>query len=209
MTTNLPAPEWFDPKRIIASYLEGKSTDTIAKEIGVKREKLVHQLTKYAPDDWRDAQAIRQIRRMEEAEDAIDEAAKEGDYQKVKANEAKLRSAQWALEKVLNKIYGEVKEKPQTNAVQININLRRPDGSAEVRTATAQSQHVAILKAHAIAEEAKLEGYTTIEPEPTTEAPAPQIAEQPKQPKKKSPPQAVRNPDIELPEPGYQSIPVV
>ena len=137
MTSNLPAPEWFDAKKIIAQYVEGKDTDTIAKGLGVSRAKLVHQLTIHHPDDWREAQAIRQIRRMEEAEDDIDAAAEAGDYQKAKANEIKLKSAQWAVERVLRRIYGEPREREIVNPVQININLRRDDGARETKTINA------------------------------------------------------------------------
>lgn len=146
MTSNLPVPEWFDVKQIAAKYLEGKDTDAIAKDLGVSRHKLVHYLTKHNPDDWKDAQVIRQIRRMEEAEDEIDSAASQGDYTKAKAYEIQLRSAQWALDKVLTRIYGEQREKPQANPVQININLRRNDVTTQDAAKTVEAVEADVIE---------------------------------------------------------------
>jgi hypothetical protein len=50
--------------------------------------------------------------------------------------QAKLKSAQWSLERVCRRIYGETKEPENQRAVIINIGINRTpvtvDGSAEV-----------------------------------------------------------------------------
>lgn len=122
MTDSLPVPDWFNPKKILAEYVEGKSTEKIAQSLGVTKPKLVHYLTTRAPEDWKEAVLIRALKRQEEAEEEIDGA---GDHLALRKAEAKLKSAQWNMERVCRKIYGDVKEQPAQQAVQLIINLRR------------------------------------------------------------------------------------
>jgi transposase-like protein len=125
---NLPVPAWFDPKRIIAEILEGKRTEDIARGLGVSREKLVYHLTTRAPEDWKAAQFLRSLKRKEEAEDEIDAA---DDMLKLNRANAKLKSAQWDLERVCRRIYGDVKEPETMRPVVINIGIDRNRGRVE------------------------------------------------------------------------------
>jgi hypothetical protein len=126
MTENLPAnPAWFDPEKILAQILEGKRTHDIAEELGVTREKLVYHLTTKAAEEWKTSQLLRDLKRKEEAEDEIDNAQ---DALALKKAEAKLKSAQWSLERVCRRIYGDYKE-PENNerhTIMINIGIARP-----------------------------------------------------------------------------------
>lgn len=124
MTENLPVPEWFNAKAILAQVIEGKTTEEIAKRLGIKRDKLHYFLTTRAPDDWKEAVLIRALRRQDEAENEIDTA---DDMLKLRKAETKLKSAQWNLERVCRRIYGDVKEQPDQPAVMIAISLRRND----------------------------------------------------------------------------------
>lgn len=132
MTQNLPAADWFDPKKILAQYLEGKETEEIAAGLGINREKLIYHLTTKAPEDWKEAQLIRAIKRYDEAETAIDDA---DDMLKLNKAREKLKSAQWIMERVCRRIYGDTKELPATQPVHINIGIRHnehinyPDGA--------------------------------------------------------------------------------
>jgi hypothetical protein len=118
----LPIPDWFNPKEILTQYVEGKRSEDIAASIGTTPERLGYYLRTRAPKDWQEAQVIRDIRRKEEAEDAIDNAK---DMLELNKAQAKLKSAQWSLERVCRRIYGEVKEQTAERPVQINIHLRR------------------------------------------------------------------------------------
>jgi transposase-like protein len=130
---NLPAnPSWFDPQKILAQVLEGKRTKDIADELGVGHDKLVYHLTTKAAEEWKAAQLLREIRRKEEAEEDID-AAK--DALALKKAEAKLKSAQWTLERVCRRIYGD--DAPKDNgsekvSIVLNIGIRRPGDEAKV-----------------------------------------------------------------------------
>jgi hypothetical protein len=132
LTISPNPPEWFEPGRILTEYLEGKRTAEIAESLGVTRERLSYYLLALAEEDWRAAQLQRAIRRMEDAEQEIDEA--QDMIQLNKAN-AKLRSAQWTLERLCRRIYGESPPPSQAQALQVVINLRRDSG----RTLEAQA----------------------------------------------------------------------
>jgi hypothetical protein len=93
----------------------------LGKSLGVTREKLVHHLATKDPDNWKEAQLIRQLLRQEEAEREIDGAT---DMIALRRAEAKLRSAQWNLERVWDRIYGLKKpEGDGSHKVSITLNL--------------------------------------------------------------------------------------
>lgn len=169
--SNLP----FDPKAIFAELHQGKTSEAIAHQLGIKRAELVRELRKH-PEDWREMRLILQYVRMEDANDEMDAAAEKGDYQKVKAYESVIRTCQWEIERVFSQVYGEAKNAP-ANPVQININLRREDAG---RVAAVAEPHAELQP---VAEGSQIEA-----------PPAPA-------PKKKALPEAIRNPAIELSEP--------
>jgi hypothetical protein len=142
MTENLPAnPAWFDPQKILASILEGKRTHDIAEELGVTREKLVYHLTTKAAEEWKTSQLLRDLKRKEEAEDEIDNAQ---DALALKKAEAKLKSAQWSLERVCRRIYGDnaPKETGEQFSIVLNIGIDRspkPGDDAKVIDQTPQA----------------------------------------------------------------------
>jgi hypothetical protein len=65
---------------------------------------------------------IRELRRKEEAEDEIDAAT---DLLTLNKANAKLKSAQWSLERVCRRIYGETKEPERLQNITINIGIKR------------------------------------------------------------------------------------
>lgn len=137
MTENLPAAEWFDPQKILSEVLQGKRTHDIAEELGVSREKLVYHLTTRAPEEWKASQLLRDIKRKEEAEDSIDNAKDMLELQKA---QAKLKSAQWSLERVCRRIYGDdaPKDTGEKVSITLNIGIRRPGDDAKVIEQPAQ-----------------------------------------------------------------------
>lgn len=132
MTKDLPAPAWFDPQKILTEVLSGKRTADIADELGITREKLVYHLTTKAPEEWKASQLLRDIKRKEEAEDAIDSAKDMLELQKA---QAKLKSAQWSLERVCRRIYGADAPKDEGSdkvSITLNIGIKRPGDDAKV-----------------------------------------------------------------------------
>jgi hypothetical protein len=123
MADNLPVPKWFDARKILELVVEGKRTEDIAAQLGTSKERLSFYLRKHSPEDWKEAQIIRELRRKDEAEDDIDNA---NDAIQLNKAIAKLKSAQWSLERVYRRVYGDVKEPEDRRPVFINIDIRRP-----------------------------------------------------------------------------------
>lgn len=110
-----------DPKDVIERYLAEQTTKEIAASLGVTRSALNQWLLVHAEGDWKAAQIIRAHKRKDEAEDELDSAS---DPLSLARARERLRAAQWDLERVCRRIYGQ--DVPQVSqAVQININLRR------------------------------------------------------------------------------------
>ena len=131
-----------DPKEVISRILNEESTVTIAKGYGVSRWALNKFLIKHAEEDWKDAQIARALTRKEQAEDDLDKITKEsmdGETKekvrltkddapmqnvKLKAAEIRLKSAQWDLERVCKRIFGNEQQNNQSPVV-INIGIKR------------------------------------------------------------------------------------
>lgn len=101
-----------DPKHILRRYLSDESTLTIASDYGVTRQALGQFLLKHAEEDWKECQVARAVARKEKAEDDIEAAT--DPLQLAKARES-LKAAQWDLERVCRRIYGQ--------EVQINMTV--------------------------------------------------------------------------------------
>lgn len=111
-----------DPGNIIERVLAEESTKSIAASLGVTRSALNQWLLTKAEVDWKAAQIIRAHKRKDEAEEEIESAA---DALSLARAREKLRAAQWDLERVQRRIYGQDNSGQVASAVQININLRR------------------------------------------------------------------------------------
>jgi hypothetical protein len=107
---------------VLARYLAEETTTQIAKSLGVTRSALNYWLLEHCEKEWKSAQIIRAMKRKEDAEDAIETAPDA--LTLARAREA-LRAAQWDLERVCRRIYGQDAPPNAGAGVNININLRR------------------------------------------------------------------------------------
>jgi len=114
-----------DPKDVLRRYLSDETGAQIAASLGVTRAALSLHMLKHAESEWKDAQVVKAMKRKEDAEDLLETATNALDL--TRAREL-LRSAQWDLERVCRRIYGQDAPPQGVNAVQININLRRGAG---------------------------------------------------------------------------------
>lgn len=110
-----------DPKDVLDRYLAGETGPQIAQTLGVTKQALSHWLSNVAEAEWKSAQFVKAFNRKEEAEDLIDTATNPLDLARARE---KLRSAQWDLERVCRRIYGQDAPPSVGQAIQININLR-------------------------------------------------------------------------------------
>lgn len=111
---NMGRLEGLDPKVVLRRYLSEESTLTIAGDFGVTRQALNLFLLKNAEEDWKDAQIGRALARKEKAEDCIDNAT---DPMQLAKGRELLKSAQWDLERVCRRIYG------QDQNINFNLNV--------------------------------------------------------------------------------------
>lgn len=110
-----------DPFGVIERYLAEESTTQIAKSLGVTRSGLNYWLLEVAEDQWRKAQIIKATKRKDEAEEEMDSAV---DALTLARARERLRAAQWDLERVCRRIYGQDQPANTAPAVHINIGIR-------------------------------------------------------------------------------------
>jgi hypothetical protein len=141
--SNLPAKlADVDAKTILQRYLSDESTKDIASSYGITRQALGQHLLKVAEAEWKDAQVARAVARREaeiERLDSIQNAIATADQEqraKLKLSlacaERSLAAAQWDLERVCRRIYGQEAPTAQ-QAVQVVINLRREHATNAVQ----------------------------------------------------------------------------
>lgn len=120
---------------ILDRYLNDETSPQIAASLGVTKAALSYWLIKHAETEWKDAQVVKAIRRKESAEEMMETANNALDL--ARAREL-LKSAQWDLERVCRRIYGQ--DAPPAGAgVTIQINLRRNGAAHTVISADNQA----------------------------------------------------------------------
>ena len=106
---------------VLTRVLNEESTKDIAASYGVTRSALNYWLIEHCDTEWKAAQVVRALKRKEDSEEEMDTAQ---DSLTLARAEKRLRAAQWDLERVCRRIYGQDAPPAGANAVQININLR-------------------------------------------------------------------------------------
>lgn len=108
-----------DPKDILQRYLAEESSDSIAKSYGVTRAALSYFMLKNAESEWKDAQLTKALIRKERADDLMERADNALDLTRAREQ---LRSAQWELERVCRRIYGQ-DAPPAHSSLSISLNF--------------------------------------------------------------------------------------
>jgi transposase-like protein len=119
---------------VLQRYLGEESSTQIAKSLGVTRSALNYWLLEHCEKEWKSAQVVKAIKRKEEAEDEMDTAS---DPLTLARARERLRAAQWDLERVCRRIYGQ-DAPPSVAAVQINIGIRREHDAAHQEPVTVE-----------------------------------------------------------------------
>lgn len=110
-----------DPKAVLDRYLAGETSPEIAKSLGVTKQALSHWLIQNAESEWKSAQLIKALERKDNAEALMDSASNPLDLARAREQ---LRGAQWDLERVCRRIYGQDAPASAAQAVQIVFNMR-------------------------------------------------------------------------------------
>ncbi len=107
---------------IIQSTLERALNDEriedIAVSFGLKRSTLNYNLLAHANDEWRDTQAARALTNLQDAEEAVKNAP---DGLSLGRARESLKSAQWALEKLHRRLYGDKIEVAHSGHVAVTV----------------------------------------------------------------------------------------
>lgn len=90
----------------------------IAASFDIPLSTLNYNLIKFAGDDWRDTQAARALTRLQDAGDKLESAK---DVLEVARSRERLKSAQWELEKLLRRLYGDKLEVSHSGSVTVNV----------------------------------------------------------------------------------------
>ena len=120
IAASIPADQ--DPAPILAQYLTEARTSDIAAQYGVTRPALNMWLLDRAEDAWKKAQVARALSRKESAEDDLEDA---NDPLTLARARERLRGAQWDLERVFHRIYGQKQEVTITDNSDLGERLRR------------------------------------------------------------------------------------
>lgn len=108
---------------VIARVINDEKLADIAKDLGLSRSALNMALLEYSQEDWQKAQVARAVTELEQAQDERESAPDMLTLVRARDRE---KSAQWKLERLMRRLFGQ--DAPaQSQAVQININLRRAD----------------------------------------------------------------------------------
>ncbi len=97
-------PADLQPEQVIDRYLQDERTQDIARSYGVERSRLNQWLLKNASEQWRDAQIARAVTAHEQAKDEL--AAASDPLSLGRARE-QLRAAQWELERLYARMFGQ------------------------------------------------------------------------------------------------------
>lgn len=109
-----------DPLHILARYLSDETSKDIAKSYGCTVQALSHFLILNACNEWQQAQVARAIARKDEADQSVRTAP---DALELARAREQLRSAQWDLERLLSRLYGQKQEVQHTVAPVLHIHL--------------------------------------------------------------------------------------
>jgi ribosome biogenesis GTPase A len=93
-----------DPRDILDRYLKEETSTQIAASYGVTKSALSFFMLKHAEEQWKEAQVIKALTRKENAERQLEEADNALDLAR---GRELLRAAQWDLERVCRRIYGQ------------------------------------------------------------------------------------------------------
>lgn len=121
---NIGALTGIDPKSVLQRYLDGENSVQIAEGLGITKQRLSFWLLKNAEQEWKDVQVAKAIEQYDEALDELNVAKEGRDAIDLAYVREKLKSAQWQLERVCRRIYGQDAPPAGTSAVQINIGIR-------------------------------------------------------------------------------------
>lgn len=122
-----------DPQSVLQRVLNEESTKDIAKSFGVTRSALNQWLLTNSETEWKAVQVVRAAKRKEDAEDEYERIATKIDGSDKEERDRltlalslareRLKAAQWDLERVCRRIYGQEAQQDGSSRVSITLNI--------------------------------------------------------------------------------------
>jgi predicted transcriptional regulator len=144
--TFLPVPETKERAALLlARYDAGELIEKVAKDLKITHQAAYKSLLKYCQEDWKDSQVARALAEYERAKNKVAEIGRRKRTEKYDAQNdqvalacarEELRSAQWELERLCNRLFGNKQEVTNTLPVQVNIGIVRNDAVQPVQRNT-------------------------------------------------------------------------
>jgi hypothetical protein len=119
--TNTVIPQDLMPSTVLDRYLSDENTAVIADSYGVSRSRLHQWLLEHAEEHWAKAQIARAITAWEESKDRLESAT---DALELARAREQLRSAQWALERLFSRLFGQKQEVVHSGTVTFSHALQ-------------------------------------------------------------------------------------
>ena len=111
------------PAEVLDRYLTDEKTSTIAASYGVSRSRLHQWLLEHAEEHWKKAQIARAVTALEAAKDGLEDA---GDPLELARAREQLRGAQWELERLFSRLFGQKQELTVSVQPVLTINTSAP-----------------------------------------------------------------------------------
>lgn len=106
----------------ITRYLNGDDATAIAEHYSITRQRLYQVMSETDPEGWRQAQAARALAEFDRTYEAMRDAS--DPLSLARAREMH-KSAQWVMERLLRKLYGDTKQ--DDKSISITVNVQRQD----------------------------------------------------------------------------------
>ena len=104
----------------IESYGNGASIYAIALDLGVEHTTLYRHLIRHREGEWRDAKIGRALAELDEAEGDLKTAP---DGLALSRARERCRAAQWQLERLMRRVYGQDHQADNSGRVSITLNI--------------------------------------------------------------------------------------
>jgi hypothetical protein len=118
---NLPAERRTEiAQSVLTRYINGEQVAQMAPEYGVSDVTIYALLLRDHEEDWKEVQRARALARLERAQNELEVAP---DALSLARARERVRSAQWELERLLRRIYGQDQVAEQAGRVSITLNI--------------------------------------------------------------------------------------
>lgn len=121
-------PKDLSPESVIMRYLADEKVSEIAASYGVSHSAMNRWLMEHAEEIWQRALVARAQTLKEQAEDELEAAP---DALSLARARERLRSSQWALERIFHRVYGPKQYVEHSAPVQVQINLGNHTGQPQ------------------------------------------------------------------------------